>query len=252
MSSDDDFSGIEADLPPPFRLLVRESAGSTNDELRLLAAGGETGGLVMLALRQTNGRGRRGTAWFAPPEESLAFSILVRPEEPKALWPRLALAAGLAVAETMESHVPLAGIKWPNDVWIGSRKIAGILVEAGPDFAIVGIGINVNTTGFPAEISSVATSLRLETGREISRGAVLAEVISRFALRGGQIGAGFQDLLSAIRIRCVLSGNEVELQAADGVRRGRVEGIGPGGELLLNSGGKLESLLQADSVRIVS
>src|SRR5512134_2109839 len=162
----DDFTGIASEFPDPFRLLIRETAGSTNDELRALAAAGSPDGLVLLALQQTAGRGRRGAAWFCPAGESLAFSILVRPAEPKALWPRLALAAGLAVAEAAESFGPPAGIKWPNDVWIGRRKVAGILVEAGPDFAIVGIGLNVHTTSFPAEVSEIATSLRIASGLE--------------------------------------------------------------------------------------
>src|SRR5690606_27005225 len=109
--------------------------------------------------------------------ESLAFSILFRPSEPKALWPRLALAAGLAVAEALEEYLPLVGIKWPNDVWVKGKKIAGILVEAGHDYAIVGIGLNVSSLSFPPEVSETATSLALETGHPPSRPEVLASVI---------------------------------------------------------------------------
>ena len=83
----------------------------------------------------------------------------MRPEEPKALWPRLALAAGLAVTEAVESCGLQAGIKWPNDVWIGQRKVAGILVEAGSDFAVIGIGLNVNSTEFPPEVSEIAVAV---------------------------------------------------------------------------------------------
>ena len=247
----DDLLRIAATLPAPFRLMIRESVGSTNDELRLLAQAGGPDGLVLLALRQTTGRGRRGTAWLCQPGESLAFSILVRPAEPKALWPRLALAAGLAVAEALESCGVTVGVKWPNDVWIQQRKVAGILVEAAADFAIVGIGINVNTSTFPPEIADIATSLRIATGRDLPCAEVLDRIIRRFASRRGQIGAEFEAVLGAVRRRCVLTGKHVSLTTGNASRQGLVEGIGPGGELWLRTSEGLESLLQADEIRIL-
>ena len=247
----DDFTGAASTFPDPFRLLIRETAASTNDETRILGQAGTPGGLVLLALQQTAGRGRRGAVWFSPPGESLAFSILIRPEEPKALWPRLALATGLAVAEAVESLGLTAGIKWPNDVWIRSRKVAGILVEAGSDFAIIGIGLNVNTREFPEEVANIATSLRLESGRDIPRHEVLGALIHCFALRQSQIGAEFGELLDAVRQRCVLTGNRVSLTTSAGRKEGTVEGIAPGGELMLRSEAGLENLIQADEVRII-
>lgn len=245
-----DFGHAAAAFPDPFRLMVREEAGSTNDEIRRLAEAGAADGLVLLALKQTAGRGRRGASWFSPAGESLAFSILLRPQEPKSLWPRLALAAGAAVAEAVESFGPAAGIKWPNDVWISGKKVSGILVEAGDDHAIVGIGFNVNTTDFPDEVSGIATSLRQETRQEHSRPDVLAEIIRRFAIRRRQIGTDFDDLLDSVRERCVLTGHRVTLLVAGTRRSGIVHGIAPGGELQLRSEHGVENLLQADEVRI--
>lgn len=247
----DDFTGAAAGFPDPYHLLVRETAASTNDEARILGQAGAPGGLVLLALQQTAGRGRRGAAWFSPAGESLAFSILIRPEEPKALWPRLALATGLAVAEAVESLGLTAGIKWPNDVWIRNRKAAGILVEAGMDFAVIGIGINVNTREFPAEVAEIATSLRIESGRDHFRHEVLAAIIRRFAIRQGQIGTNFHELLDAVRQRCVLTGQRVSLITSGGPKQGIVEGIAAGGELILRSQAGLENLIQADEVRII-
>jgi BirA family biotin operon repressor/biotin-[acetyl-CoA-carboxylase] ligase len=247
----DDYSIAAADFPDPFRLLVRETAASTNDELRALAANGAPDGLVLLAMEQTAGRGRRGASWFSQPDESLAFSILLRPDEPKALWPRLALAAGLSVAEAVESFGPAAGIKWPNDVWIGRRKVAGILVEAGKDFAIIGIGLNVNSTAFPAEVADIATSLRLETGVDHQLREVLVVIIRNFARSSRRIGGDFDHLLDSIRQRCVLTGHSVSLGTSSGPREGRVEGIAPGGELMLRTNAGLELLMQADEVRIL-
>lgn len=249
---DDDFNHAASDFPDPFRLLIRESAGSTNDELRALAQAGAPAGLILLALEQNAGRGRRGAAWFSHPTDSLAFSILLRPEEPKALWPRLALAAGLAVAGAIESFGPTTGIKWPNDVWIDGRKVAGILVEAGADFAIVGIGLNVNTLEFPQEIEEIATSIQLETQQEQSRPDVLSAIVRLFDRRHRQIGEGFDGMLDPVRERCVLTGHRVSLTTAHGPREGTIEGIAPGGELLLRTANGQESLLQADEVRILS
>jgi BirA family transcriptional regulator, biotin operon repressor / biotin---[acetyl-CoA-carboxylase] ligase len=207
--------------------------------------------LVLLALQQTAGRGRRGAAWFSPAGESLAFSILVKPREPKALWPRLALAAGLAVAEAVESFGIAAGIKWPNDIWIRNRKVAGILVEAGSDFAIVGIGLNVGTESFPDEVVETATSLRMETGLGISRHEVLGAIIRRFAVRHLQIGTEFNESLDQVRQRCVLTGHRVSMSTSNGAKQGTVEGIAPGGELILRSATTVEHLIQADEVRII-
>lgn len=247
----EDFTTVAPGLPEPFRLLIRESVGSTNDEVRALAQAGAADGLILLAERQTAGRGRRGAAWFSPPGESLAFSILVRPEEPKALWPRLALAAGLSVAEALEALGLQAGIKWPNDVWIRGKKVAGILVEAGADFAIVGIGLNVKTTEFPPEVSEIATSLQIEAGRDFSLPEVLAEVVHQFSLRRLQIGSGFDELIAAVRLRCVLTGNRVSLTTAHGRQTGLIESIAPSGELLLRTETGLEAILQADEIRLM-
>jgi len=229
---------------------VREALASTNDEARYLAEQGAADGLVVLTENQTAGRGRRGADWFAAAGESLAFSIVVRPAEPKALWPRLALAAGLAVAEAAEACAPQVGIKWPNDVWIGRRKVAGILVEAGQDFAVVGIGINVNTREFPPKLAELATSLQAAAGQTQDRALVLTNILGRFAMRRNQIAAGFDELLDGVRLRCVLSGHRVSLVTAGGPRYGMMEGLGPGGELLLRMPGGLERIIQADEVRL--
>jgi BirA family biotin operon repressor/biotin-[acetyl-CoA-carboxylase] ligase len=246
----DEFNAVAADFPDPFRLLLRESVESTNDEVRMLGHAGAADGLIVLAEHQTAGRGRRGAAWFSPPGESLAFSILLRPDEPKSHWPRLALATGLAVAEAIEGFHLQTAIKWPNDVWIGHRKVAGILVEAGSDFAVVGIGLNVNTSDFPGEISEIATSLRRETSCEFSRADVLAAIIRRFSLRRNQIGGDFSAVIAAVNERCVLTGHSVSLVTAVGPRTGTVEGIAGGGELMLRTTTGLECLIQADEIRL--
>lgn len=246
-----DFQDIARHFPDPFRLMIRDEVDSTNDSLNELGKQGAADGLVLLAERQTKGRGRRGASWVSPPGENLAFSILVRPDEPKSHWPRLALAAGVAVAEAVESVGCTAGIKWPNDVWIDGLKVAGILVEAGNDYAIVGIGINVLTTSFPEEIETVATSLHLACGSAVRREEVLEAIIRRFAIRRQQIGSHFPQLVSAVNERCVLTDHRIALLTSGGPKTGTCKGIGKGGELLLESTHGTESLIQADEVRII-
>lgn len=252
MSAHSDFAEIGPLLPDAVRLFIREEVGSTNDEVKRLGTAGAADGVVVLTDRQTAGRGRRGAAWVSPPGEALAFSMLARPAEPMALWPRLALASGLAVAEALEAHGVTAGIKWPNDVWVDGRKICGVLVEAAGDFAIIGIGVNVNVAEFPAELATTATSLRIETGEKLDRAEVLASILRRLDHRRRQIGAEYPSLLDAVRSRCVLTGKRIRLLAADGPREGFCEGIGASGELLLSTQNGLERLLQADEVRILS
>jgi BirA family transcriptional regulator, biotin operon repressor / biotin---[acetyl-CoA-carboxylase] ligase len=245
----EEFHTAAAGFPDPYRLLIRESVDSTNDEVRQLAQLGAADGLIILAHQQTQGRGRRGAAWFSPSGESLAFSILLRPSEPKFLWSRFALAAGLAVAEAIESFGLEAGIKWPNDVWLSNRKVAGILVETGADFAVLGIGINVNITEFPEDVSEIATSLQLAGRRCFSRAEVLAQVIHHFSRRRYQIEMEYAEVIREIETRCVLSGKRVSLLASGVVKSGRVTGIAATGELLLETDLGIERLTQADEVR---
>ena len=248
---EEDFPSIAAHFPDPFRLMLRDSCVSTNDELQALAENGAPHGVVLLSDEQTGGRGRRGNHWSAPAGENLTFSILVRPEEPKALWPRLALATGLALAEALETFGCQPGIKWPNDLWLGDRKAAGILVEAGEDYAIVGIGLNVHTRNFPQDLADTATSLALNLGEAPGRDEVLAAIVQRFAVRHRSIGSDFPALIQSVNQRCVLGGRRVMLQTSAGPRSGMVKGIGAGGELLLETPQGVEALIQADEVRML-
>lgn len=242
----------EAELPEGYRLDFRERTGSTNDDVRVAAKTGVAAGLVVVAGMQEAGRGRRGAGWVCPAGEGLAFSVLLRPEEPKVLWPRLSLAAGLAVAEALDRHGVAAEVKWPNDVWVGGKKIAGILVEAGEDFVVVGIGVNVRITEFPDPLAESATSLLLETGTAPVLPEVLIGVLERLAVWQRCVGAGFGDLLARFRERCALTGNRIRLTAVDGVIEGNAEGIGEGGVLLLRTDqGDLRKIVQAEEVRVV-
>jgi len=169
---------------------------STNDRATAEGRAGAAEGLLVTTDEQTAGRGRLGRTWHAPVGENLAFSLLLRPARPPVEIPPLTLMAGAAVAGALRALGFDARVKWPNDVLLGHgaggvsagrrRKVAGILTEASSlgeriGFVVVGVGLNVNTTQFPAELADKATSLRLARGGEaLDRGQVLAAVLAAF------------------------------------------------------------------------
>jgi len=159
---------------------------STNDVARQLAEQGAPEGVVVLAEEQTCGRGRAGRAWHSERSAGIYASILLRPAIKPREAPTLTLAAAVAVAEAIEQACGLhADIKWPNDLLLGGRKCCGILSEMHAETdkirsVVVGIGINVNHSGFPAELGQLATSLRIECKRVCSRIDLLCALLERF------------------------------------------------------------------------
>ena len=163
---------------------------STQGTLFDLAAQGAPDRTVVVADYQAAGRGRRGRAWDAPAGTSLLTSILVRPQGPPERWGGYSLVSALAVADALARVAGLgARLKWPNDILVDGRKIAGILLESrmpaagGPGVAgviAVGIGVNLGQRAFPAGLAARATSVALETGRVVERDAALAAVLEAF------------------------------------------------------------------------
>ena len=139
-----------------------------------MALGGEPEGAAVMALKQTSGRGRSGHTWVSPAGKNLALSLLLRPHIPPDEIPILGLMAAIAVAETVESQgIPRAELKWPNDVLISRRKLAGILPEAGMmgnsvSYVIIGVGLNVNSeiSDFPPDLQDSVTSLFMCTSKQ--------------------------------------------------------------------------------------
>lgn len=154
-----------------------EEIGSTNDEAFRLGVKGSPEGTALIAESQSAGKGRMQRTWHSPPGANLYTSVILRPRFEPGLAPQISLAAGVAVAETLDSCCPgNVSLKWPNDVQIGGKKVSGILTQmktAGGviDFVVVGIGVNVNWNleEFPEDIRKIATSLSIEAGRVVSR-----------------------------------------------------------------------------------
>jgi BirA family biotin operon repressor/biotin-[acetyl-CoA-carboxylase] ligase len=165
-----------ADVAPP--IIRLDVVDSTQRHAAALAASGALDGTAVVADTQTHGRGRRGRVWVDTPGASLLVSIVLRTSLPLARVPTLSIAAGVAVAEALiESAGVEARLKWPNDVLVGGRKIAGVLLERHGDVVILGIGINVGQTFAEGDLTDRATSVRREGGRA-DRDAILAAVLA--------------------------------------------------------------------------
>lgn len=247
---------------------VKET-GSTSDDVAALAAAGHPEGVVVFAESQSRGRGRRGNQWVAPPSANLLFSLLLRPEDPPILWRRLTHLCALALCEAVDELTGLrCAIKWPNDVLVGSRKIAGILVEsaAGPGstpghgdeprgFVVAGIGLNVNMTAadLPRDLRDAASSLHIETGRHLDRTRTAIAVLRALNRHypASLPDPRFARSLEQVRARSSLLGRPVTALVAGGREaRGTVVDLGPDGELVLRGDdGSLVHLASADLVR---
>jgi BirA family biotin operon repressor/biotin-[acetyl-CoA-carboxylase] ligase len=194
---------------------------STNERAKLLAADGAPHGTLVTADEQEAGRGRQGRLWTAPPGSAVLMSLVLREFDEF-----LPLTAAVAVCEALPVD---AGVKWPNDVWIDRRKVAGILVEGRPQegWAVLGIGLNVSTTSFPPELAEIATSLHL-SGTETSRDQVLADLLRSLSK---WLSAPPGAALSAWRSLDALKGERVRWSDGEGT----ADGIDDSGSLLVQT-----------------
>lgn len=178
---------------------------SSSDEAIRLALSGAASGSVVVAERQSRGRGRKGHLWFSAPH-GLMFSVLLRPAMPAANLAWLTPLGVLAVAEALEERTDLSPtVKAPNDVLIGRRKVAGVLLETGmrggePDWAVLGIGCNVNTLPeeFPPALQQDITSIFAESGRAVSRAELLAAILNRLEFWHERLESGDAKMLQEV------------------------------------------------------
>jgi BirA family biotin operon repressor/biotin-[acetyl-CoA-carboxylase] ligase len=225
--------------------------GSTNDVAANLAAAPGAEGTVVGAEAQTAGRGRRGRTWFSPPASGLYVSVVLAPGRartaPQRAQTLTTLAAGLALVEGVERITGFAAdIKWPNDLVVGRRKLAGILAEGISDEVVVlGYGINVGAAAFPPELGDRATSLESELGRPVDRAALFAETLSALAARYDDLLTGrFDAILDGWRARAPRSrGARVSWETPSGQRTGITAGIDAEGALLVQVGERLERIV---------
>lgn len=228
--------------------------GSTNDVASSLASEGA----VVVADEQTAGRGRRGHTWFSPPASGLYVSVVLTPArgpiQPLRAVTLLTIAAGLALAEGIRAATGLdVDLKWPNDLFVGRRKLGGILAESagaggGVDTVTLGYGINVVATAFPLELADRTTSIESELGREADRGELLAATLVALSRRYDDLLAGrFDAILDGWRRRAPAAiGSRVRWTTSNGEAHGVTAGIDDAGALLVRTGDRMERIVAGE------
>ncbi|NVM21997.1 MAG: biotin--[acetyl-CoA-carboxylase] ligase [Desulfobacterales bacterium] len=235
-----------------------DAVESTNTEASNLARQGAVEGTVVLAEAQRKGRGRLGRSWISHPGTGVCLSVILRPQTPPEWGGRLTLTAGVAVAAAIAETGIRPELKWPNDIMISDHKVGGILTEAsfggnsiGP--VIVGVGINVDTNSedFPVSIRNIATSLRLSSGIEVSRVALVQAFLRQLEqwyelFCKGSFGA----ILETWREYETVLGGLVEVYLPDSRLQGMAENIDSDGALLVrDKKGRLHRIMGGDVVR---
>lgn len=254
-----DLAARLGDCPLAREIVVFEETDSTNELALQRGRSGSDAGLVIFAERQNAGRGRFGRKWESASHRGLWFTLLMRPAMPLASWSRLTTWAAVAVAAAIERVTgQRATIKWPNDVFLGEKKVAGILIESGTDsagryFAVVGIGVNVNheASDFPPELAPRATSLRLVTDRACDRPALAAEILTQLASRLDRVADAFSDLVGEAAQRSLLIGRWVQLSSGTRVHEGLAERLDENGQLLLRAGDGTSESFVAGEVTVI-
>ena len=224
--------------------------GSTNTLAMQAATAGVEEGTVIFTDQQTAGRGRNGHNWHSEPGTAILTSIVLRPKilPAQSLW--ISLMTGVAVHEAIQRVCGIScDLRWPNDLLIERKKICGILTEISADaeqlrFAVIGIGVNVNQSSFPAEIGALATSLRIETGKQWSRTELLVELLKSLeAEYRGTLTSGEESLLRRVEsISSYVRGKRVHVEEGGGYD-GVTDGLDSRGFLRVRTAKSLRTVL---------
>ena len=235
---------------------VFEQTTSTNDVIERLARDGVKEGVVVFAESQTKGRGRLGRKWISPAYKGLWFSILLRPDLRPQETTQFTVAAATALRRAIEIETGLKPeIKWPNDILIGGKKVAGILTELSAELdkvrhVILGIGVDVNLNAgeLPAELRSQATSLKIEAGHAFSRADLATAILQELDRDYLRVRSGrFAEVADDWEAHCQTIGRNVTIQIGNRRVQGRAESLGESGELLLRTEhGHLERISGGD------
>jgi BirA family biotin operon repressor/biotin-[acetyl-CoA-carboxylase] ligase len=235
---------------------IHEELASTNDFTRHLGETGHPHGTVVFAEHQTAGRGRRENGWAAGTHKNLLLSVLLRSPLRPEFWPRITTLAALALCRAIESHTPLRpSIKWPNDVYLGPCKCAGILAESfqggASPFLVLGIGLNVNEDAFPGELQSTATSLQIAAGHRQDRDVLAISLLKQLGVAAAHWQAGFDQIVQEVRHRSLLLGRRITARVNDLTVEGMAEDLDGSGHLLLRKdSGEWVTLTSAEQVRL--
>lgn len=235
---------------------VFEETSSTNDVAERLARDGVREGVAVFAESQTKGRGRLGRQWLSPSHKGLWFSVLLRPSLRPQAATQLTVAAATSLVRAIHQVTGLRPeIKWPNDILLNGKKVAGVLTELSAEldhvkYIILGIGVdvNLNTSDFPSDLRKLATSIQMETGRSVRR-AELAAAILRELDRDYSLVCSrrFSKLSDEWEAQCTTLGRRVNIRVGDRLIQGRAESLDEDGALLLRTEhGHLERVIGGD------
>ena len=235
---------------------VFQETTSTNDVIEKLARDNVPEGVVVFAESQSKGRGRLGRKWVSPARKGLWFSILLRPKLQPQETTQLTVAAATGLRRAIEKCTGLKPkIKWPNDILINGRKSAGILTELSAELdrvkhVILGIGVDVNlsTGDFPVEIRKIATSLKIETDRAVSRADLAVHILRELDNDYSRVCSGkFESVANEWEEECKTIGHSVTIQIGERRVHGRAESLDDDGALLLRTQyGQLERITAGD------
>ena len=254
MTKESIFAGMETKWAG-CEIVYYDETDSTNRQARMLAREGAAHGTLVIADRQSTGRGRRGRSWISPAGEGVFMSLIVRPDAPPSEVAKLSLTLALAVSRAIERETGLdARIKWPNDIVIGGRKVCGLLLEMDAtaqkvESIVAGVGINVHQTAFDEEIENTASSLDLLLGKRVSRSAIVRAFLTEFERA---MALADEEMMDAYRERSATIGQRVQVIGLSGSYTGMATGITASGTLLVapDDGGEAREVLAADvSVR---
>lgn len=237
-------------------ILLFDRVGSTNQIALEMASNGLPGGIAVLAESQENGKGRLGRKWFSPEGVNLYLSLFLRPHQPPREFPLFSLASSVALVDGIQRVTGLpAAIKWPNDVLINDKKVAGILLESETGGGqtpplVIGIGVNVNLdlAALPPELQPTAGSLKAALGREVDRTILTIAILEALSEQILLLQEGKTDLLiQAMNSKCRTLGKKVRVDTPRQAFEGRAEEIEEDGALMIRMGdGKTRRILIGD------
>jgi len=230
-----------------------DSIDSTNNCAKAVAGCGAAEGTVVIAEHQTAGRGRLGRPWQANPNENLIFSVVLRPQAAADALNLLPLYVAVAISEAVERVTGLkVECKWPNDILYKGKKLAGILIEGSVkknmmDYVVIGVGINVNQVRFDGELSTKASSLRLESKREVDRVMLFREIMKGLEndYKSFQT-SGFQSVVPQWIARSTMINRPISVTHQGNVISGVVKGLSADGGLVLQTNGTEQTVFAGD------
>ncbi|MEA1899486.1 MAG: biotin--[acetyl-CoA-carboxylase] ligase, partial [Thermodesulfobacteriota bacterium] len=237
-------------------IICLKETDSTNTRAKELAAQGAPEGTLVIAEKQTKGRGRRGRNWFSPPGGGIYFSLILRPAMPPGETPRITLMTAVVLAETLISLVKLnLRIKWPNDILVNRKKLAGILTEISTEmdavnYIVVGLGMNVNMQfeNFPSEIKKKATSILIETGKQFPRVRFIQHYLIMYEKYYDMFKKNdFEPIMKRWKELADIIGNQIKVDVLGKTHIGKVIDVDDDGVLILKDDqGRLQRIFSGD------